>query len=53
MLLEKPNRALLAKVWGQHVIAHLGDDNDLLHVGRHLLHDLGGRAACSISKAAI
>jgi len=33
---------MLAKVWDQHVIARLSDDTDLLHVDRHLLHDLGG-----------
>jgi 3-isopropylmalate/(R)-2-methylmalate dehydratase large subunit len=33
---------MLAKIWDQHVIARLGDDTDLLHVDRHLLHDLGG-----------
>ena len=42
MPLGKPGRTLLAKVWDQHVIAHIGDDTDLLHVDRHLLHDLGG-----------
>ena len=40
--MEKPGRTLLAKIWDQHVIAHIGDDTDLLHVDRHLLHDLGG-----------
>src|SRR5258707_1626758 len=40
--MEKPGRTLLAKIWDQHVIAHSGDDTDLLHVDRHLLHDLGG-----------
>src|SRR3981189_3691892 len=35
-------RNMLAKIWDQHVIARLGDDTDLLHVDRHLLHDLGG-----------
>jgi 3-isopropylmalate/(R)-2-methylmalate dehydratase large subunit len=40
--LERPGRTLLAKIWDHHVIAHLGDDTDLLHVDRHLLHDLGG-----------
>ena len=40
--MEQPGRTLLAKIWDQHVIAHLGDDTDLLHVDRHLLHDLGG-----------
>lgn len=33
---------MLAKIWDQHVIARIGDDTDLLHVDRHLLHDLGG-----------
>jgi len=40
--LEKRGRTLLAKIWDQHVIAGIGDDTDLLHVDRHLLHDLGG-----------
>jgi 3-isopropylmalate/(R)-2-methylmalate dehydratase large subunit len=30
------------KVWDDHVIADLGDGFYLLHVDRHLLHDLGG-----------
>src|SRR4030088_246284 len=42
MLLQKHGRTLLAKIWDQHVIAHVSDDTDLLHVDRHLLHDLGG-----------
>src|SRR5580658_8975774 len=33
---------MLAKIWDQHVIFHISDDTDLLHVDRHLLHDLGG-----------
>ncbi len=40
--MEKSGRTLLAKIWDQHVIAHVSDDTDLLHVDRHLLHDLGG-----------
>jgi 3-isopropylmalate/(R)-2-methylmalate dehydratase large subunit len=40
--LQKSGRTLLAKIWDQHVIARLGEDTDLLHVDRHLLHDLGG-----------
>src|SRR6202035_4110793 len=40
--MEKPGRTMLAKIWDQHVIAHISDDTDLLHVDRHLLHDLGG-----------
>ena len=35
-------RTLLSKIWDQHVIARISDDTDLLHVDRHLLHDLGG-----------
>jgi 3-isopropylmalate/(R)-2-methylmalate dehydratase large subunit len=33
---------MLAKIWDQHVIAQISDDTDILHVDRHLLHDLGG-----------
>src|SRR5260370_11501889 len=40
--MEKPGRTLRAKIWDQHVIARIGEDTDLLHVDRHLLHDLGG-----------
>ncbi len=40
--MEQAGRTLLAKIWEQHVIARIGDDTDLLHVDRHLLHDLGG-----------
>jgi 3-isopropylmalate/(R)-2-methylmalate dehydratase large subunit len=40
--LQKHGKTLLAKIWDQHVIAHLSEDTDLLHVDRHLLHDLGG-----------
>jgi 3-isopropylmalate/(R)-2-methylmalate dehydratase large subunit len=42
MILEQLGRTLLAKIWDQHVIARLSDDTDLLHIDRHLLHDLGG-----------
>jgi 3-isopropylmalate/(R)-2-methylmalate dehydratase large subunit len=35
-------RTLFAKLWADHVVADLGDDTVLLHVDRHLLHDLGG-----------
>jgi 3-isopropylmalate/(R)-2-methylmalate dehydratase large subunit len=33
---------MLAKIWDQHVIVRVSDDTDLLHIDRHLLHDLGG-----------
>jgi len=37
-----PGCTLLAKIWDQHVIARISEDTDLLHIDRHLLHDLGG-----------
>jgi 3-isopropylmalate/(R)-2-methylmalate dehydratase large subunit len=40
--LEKTGRTMLAKIWDQHVIAQVSEDTDLLHIDRHLLHDLGG-----------
>ena len=40
--MQTPARTLLAKIWDQHVICRVSDDTDLLHVDRHLLHDLGG-----------
>jgi len=40
--LGKPGRTMLAKIWDQHVITGISEDTDLLHVDRHLLHDLGG-----------
>src|SRR5476649_2500569 len=33
---------MLAKIWDQHVICNISEDTDLLHIDRHLLHDLGG-----------
>jgi 3-isopropylmalate/(R)-2-methylmalate dehydratase large subunit len=39
---QAPGRTLLAKIWDQHVICRISDDTDLLHIDRHLLHDLGG-----------
>jgi len=36
---------LFDKVWDAHVIEPLGGGTDLLHVDRHLLHDLGGAKA--------
>ena len=38
-------RTMFDKIWDQHVVAELGEDWALLHIDRHLLHDLsGGRA---------
>ena len=38
-------RTLFDKIWDAHVVADLGDNAYLLHVDRHLLHDLGGARA--------
>jgi 3-isopropylmalate/(R)-2-methylmalate dehydratase large subunit len=35
-------RTLFEKIWTEHIVADLGDDTALLHIDRHLLHDLGG-----------
>ncbi len=38
-------QTLFDRVWDSHVVTALGDGWDLLHIDRHLLHDLsGGRA---------
>ena len=36
--------ALLDKLWDGHVVADLGNGWSLLHIDRHLLHDLSGTA---------
>ncbi len=33
-------RTLVDKIWDEHVIAELGDGWDLLHVDRHLVHEM-------------
>jgi 3-isopropylmalate/(R)-2-methylmalate dehydratase large subunit len=35
-----PPRTLFAKIWDDHRIRSVGDGVDLLHVDRHLIHDL-------------
>jgi 3-isopropylmalate/(R)-2-methylmalate dehydratase large subunit len=35
-------RTQFGKIWDAHVVADLGDNAYLLHIDRHLLHDLGG-----------
>ena len=38
-------RTMFDKIWAQHQVADLGEGWSLLHIDRHLLHDLsGGRA---------
>ena len=36
---------LFDKLWNAHVVADLGDGTALLHVDRHLVHDIGGPPA--------
>jgi 3-isopropylmalate/(R)-2-methylmalate dehydratase large subunit len=38
-------RTLLDKTWDGHVVSDLGGDYQLLHVDRHLIHDLSGPAS--------
>lgn len=38
-------RTIVEKIWDAHVVASLGGDLDLLHVDRHLVHDLSGPAS--------
>jgi 3-isopropylmalate/(R)-2-methylmalate dehydratase large subunit len=38
-------RTLFDKLWDSHVVADLGEGAALLHVDRHLVHDLGGPPA--------
>ena len=38
-------RTLFDKLWDSHLIADLGNGSSLLHVDRHLVHDLGGPPA--------
>jgi 3-isopropylmalate/(R)-2-methylmalate dehydratase large subunit len=38
-------RSLFAKLWDAHVVKELGEGWSLLHVDRHLLHDLSGGPA--------
>jgi 3-isopropylmalate/(R)-2-methylmalate dehydratase large subunit len=38
-------KTLFDKIWEAHTVANLGDGYALLHIDRHLLHDLGGGRA--------
>jgi 3-isopropylmalate/(R)-2-methylmalate dehydratase large subunit len=38
-------KTLIDKIWDQHIVRDLGDGWALLHIDRHLLHDLSGPAA--------
>jgi 3-isopropylmalate/(R)-2-methylmalate dehydratase large subunit len=36
------SRTMFEKIWDAHVVADLGDNAALLHIDRHILHDIGG-----------
>ena len=40
-----PARTLVQKIWDAHIVAELGGGLDLLHIDRHLIHDLSGPAS--------
>jgi 3-isopropylmalate/(R)-2-methylmalate dehydratase large subunit len=40
-----PGKTLFDKIWDAHVVADLGENWSLLHIDRHLLHDLSGSRA--------
>ncbi|MET0918272.1 MAG: 3-isopropylmalate dehydratase, partial [Burkholderiales bacterium] len=42
---SSPPRTFFDKVWGDHVIAKLGVDADLLQIDRLVLHELSGSQA--------
>ncbi len=44
-------RTLFDKIWDSHVVADLGGDTALLHIDRHIMHDLsGGRGLRRVSE---
>ena len=47
-------KTLFDKIWDSHVVADLGDGWALLHIDRHLLHDLsGGRALATMAASGL
>jgi len=50
-VLDVAGRALFDKLWDAHVIRELGDGWALLHIDRHLLHDLSGPPALAEVRA--
>lgn len=40
--MRPPARTMFAKMWDEHVVANLDEVTDLVHIDRHLLHDLSG-----------
>jgi hypothetical protein len=50
--MEKPGRTLLAKIWDQHVIAHIGEGTICSMSIVICCTISAGRAVCSTSRAA-
>ncbi len=47
-------RTLVDKIWDQHVVSELGDGLDVLHVDRHLVHDVTSpRAFTTLAERAV
>lgn len=44
------SRTLFDKIWDAHVVRELGGDWVLLHIDRHLLHDLSGPALADVAE---
>ncbi|NBO95354.1 MAG: 3-isopropylmalate dehydratase large subunit [Betaproteobacteria bacterium] len=44
-VVERSHFSIVDKIWNAHVVEDLGDGYSLLHVDRHLIHDLGGPGA--------
>jgi 3-isopropylmalate/(R)-2-methylmalate dehydratase large subunit len=45
---EPADGTLVDKIWADHVVAHVDDGWDLLHVDRHLVHDVTSPGAFTI-----
>jgi 3-isopropylmalate/(R)-2-methylmalate dehydratase large subunit len=44
------SRTLFEKIWDEHVVAQLGEGFELIHVDRHLIHDLGARGFVTLQR---
>jgi 3-isopropylmalate/(R)-2-methylmalate dehydratase large subunit len=42
---ERFGLTIIDRIWNDHIVEDLGDGYSLLHVDRHLVHDLGGPGA--------
>lgn len=41
--IKMAGRTMFQKIWDDHVVADLGDNFFLLHIDRHIMHNLGPR----------